>query len=138
MPEGVIELELCAPEREPLNFEVKEVIIPGAAGVFTVQNEHTPLLSTLTTGVLIAYFADGKEEHISINGGFAEVLDNRVIVLTDTMEEGDEIDLARAEEAKERAERHLSKPGENTDILRAEAAMRRAMTRVLAKSREGY
>ena len=138
MPEGVIELELCAPERDPLKFEVKEVIIPGSAGVFTVQKEHTPLLSTLTTGVLIAYCVDGKEEHISVNGGFAEVLDNRVIVLTDTMEEGDNIDLDRAQEAKERAERHLQKPGENTDILRAEAAMRRAMARVMARNREGY
>ena len=138
MPEGVIELELCAPERDPIALEVNEAIIPGAGGVFTVQHEHTPLLSKLLPGVVVAYCTDGQELHFAVDGGFAEVIDDRVVVLTDTMEPGDEIDTERAEEAKQRAEQRLGKSEEDVDITRAEAALSRALARIQAHGQVGY
>lgn len=138
MAEGVIDLELCAPDRDPIALEVNEAIIPGAGGVFTVQREHTPLLSKLLPGVLVAYCTDGQELHFAVDGGFAEVIDDRIVVLTDTMEPGDDIDAERAEEAKQRAEKRLGKPEENIDITRAEAALSRALARIYAHGREGY
>jgi len=134
----VIKLELCAPQRELIELDVAEVVVPGAAGVFTVQYDHTPLLTTLTQGTLIAYGMDKSKRFVAVNGGFAEVRDNRVVVLTDTMESADKIDVKRAESARDRAESRIRKPSEDTDVARAEVALRRALARIRTAERIEY
>jgi F-type H+-transporting ATPase subunit epsilon len=138
LAEGVIELELNAPERDPIRLEAKEVMVPGAAGIFTVLPNHTPLLSTLTTGVVVAYGQGGKPEFFAVSGGFAEVIDDRIVILTDTVEMADTIDSERASSARERAEERLRKPPEDLDVMRAEAALQRALVRLQAHGREEY
>jgi len=135
---STIQVEISAPEREPVQFEAAEVTVPGGEGVFTVLPGHTPLLSTLGMGVLAAWDANGDAKFFAINGGFVEVLDNRVVVLASTAESEEELDEERAKAAFSRAEERLRKPGEDTDIYRAEAALNRAMSRIAAKTHETF
>jgi F-type H+-transporting ATPase subunit epsilon len=129
----IIQFELCAPERAAIELQATEVTIPGGGGVFTVLPNHTPLLSTVLPGVLMVYTTEGEERVFSVNGGFAEVMDNKVLVLAQTAEQSDEIDIERAESARDRAETLLSKRDETIDMVRAEAALERAMARINAK-----
>ena len=133
-----LELELCTPERAPVQLGVIEVIIPGAQGVFTVHPGHTPLLSNLDIGVVVAYEEDGSERFFAVNRGFAEIIHNKVIILTQTVEESAEIDKARAERARERAEKRLRVRDPDIDILRAEAALQRALCRLQTSGRIPY
>jgi len=133
-----LNLELCAPEAPHTELEVAEVIIPGAAGVFTVYPGHTPLLSNLMPGVLVATTAGGEELHFAIHGGFAEVKPDRVIILASAYEPGDEIDPERARAAVERARAVLHKPVEDMNWDRAELALARSLARVHASEKRGY
>lgn len=135
---NMIHFELATPERLPIQLEAAEVMLPGTEGIFAVLPGHTPLLTTLMPGVLIAYGRDGSEHFYAANGGFVEVLDNRVLVLTQTAEHADEIDLARAESARDRAEQRLVQRDPSIDTARAELALHRALARIQAHSRKGY
>jgi F-type H+-transporting ATPase subunit epsilon len=130
-----IHLEISAPERDPVEVEVSEVLVPGAYGSFTVLPGHTPLLSTLTIGVLVAYPKGARERFYAVNQGFVEVVDNKVTVLTQTAEHAEEVDVERAQQARERALERLSKRRKEIDALRAELALSRAMARISAHSR---
>ncbi len=138
MAQPTLHLEICAPEKPQFILEVTEVVVPGAAGVFAVHPEHTPLLSTLTPGVLIASDAEGNAHHFAVHGGFAEVMPDRVVVLASFYEPGDDIDPERATEAQERAQTRLRKPPEDLDWERAERALARALARLGAHSKRGY
>ena len=133
-----ISIALCAPARETLHLDATEVIIPGAEGVFTVLPAHTALLSTLIPGVVAVYTSNAGEQHFAVSGGFAEVKDDTVLILSDALETGDEIDVARAEAAHERAEGRLRKPGEDTDLVRAEASLHRAAARLSAQAKRPH
>lgn len=138
MATGTLQVEICAPGHLAVSLDAAEVAVPGEEGVFTVLPGHTPLLSTLVAGVVVVTCADGQERFFAINEGVAEVLKDKVVVLTDTYEEGDQIDNKRAEAARERAEARLRAPEEHTNLARAEAALRRAMARIQAQSRIKY
>ena len=133
-----LQLELCSPTHAPVTYAVSEAIIPGAAGVFTVLPGHTPVLTTLGKGVLIAYPTTGKPHFFAVHDGFAEVLDNRISILADTLELAENIDSKRAESASERAQLLLRKPLEDTDMQRAEAAFARSLARLQAHARQEY
>jgi len=133
-----LHLEICAPEKPHTVLEVTEVIVPGAAGVFAVHPAHTPLLSTLSPGVLIAVDGEGTDHHFAVHGGFAEVKPEGVVVLASFYEPGDDIDTERAKEAEERAQTRLRKPPEGLDWERAERALARAVARLGAHSKRGY
>jgi len=128
-----LHLELRSPTHLPVAYETEEVVIPGAAGVFTVLPGHTPLLTALGKGVIAVYEADSEPRFFAVHDGFAEVLDDRILVLADTMEIAEEIDLARAEAAGKRAEERLRKPSDDTDIARAESALERSLARLQAR-----
>src|SRR2546426_5008942 len=97
---------------------VDEVIAPGSEGYFGVLRGHAPFLTTLGVGELT--YRKGREEyHLAVAGGFAEVRNDKVIVLVDSAERPEEIDRARAERARERAEQRLSGRTEGEEIGRA-------------------
>ena len=100
-----IKFEIVTPERVVFRMEVKQVTVPTGQGEITVLPEHIPLISTLLAGVIELVTADDKIEVISVSGGFIEVLKNKVVILADTAERAEEIDLKRAEEARARAEK---------------------------------
>jgi F-type H+-transporting ATPase subunit epsilon len=129
MAESRIQLEIVTPERVVFGGEVEEVVLPGRLGEFGVLPGHTFFLSELRIGA--AHFRrDGQVHWYALNQGIAEVTPQKVIVLVKTAESKDEIDVARAEAARQRAEKRLRERPEGLDVLRAEAALQRALARL--------
>jgi len=130
-------LEVATPTRLVVSEAVDEIVAPGSQGYFGVLPGHAAFLTTLGIGELI--YRVGRDEHyLAVAGGFAEVRNDKVIVLADSAERPEEIDRARAESARERAERRLAGRSESdVDYVRAIAALARALTRLQAAAR-GY
>ena len=127
-----VQLQIVAPEKVLQTATVDSVTIPGTAGDFSVLPGHTPFLSALRNGVMTTRVGDDTRDY-AVNGGYAEVRDNKVIVLTQTVEAANEIDVERARRARERAERRLRGEGEpGADLRRAELALHRALIRLQA------
>jgi len=127
-----LQLEICALDRAPFRTEAALVSVPGTCGLFTVLPGHAPLMSTLEIGVVKAVYANGEQHLFAISGGVVRVWNNQVLILTETAESGADIDLARAEEARERAEQRLRRSGMNE--ARAEIALKRAIARIRART----
>jgi F-type H+-transporting ATPase subunit epsilon len=128
-------LEVATPTRLTVSEVVDEVVVPGIEGYFGVLPGHAPFLTTLGTGEL-TYRRGRDEYHLAVSGGFAEVRNDKVIVLADTAERPGEIDRARAERAKERAEGRLAaRSDEEIDYTRAMCALARALTRLQVAAR---
>jgi F-type H+-transporting ATPase subunit epsilon len=124
-----IKIDIVTAERVVYSAEVDEVVAPGAEGQLGILPHHAPLMTILQAGELIIK-KGGQEEILAISGGFLEVRPDHVIVLADQAERAEEIDAARAEEARKRAEERLKQKPSGTDEQRAEAALRRAMVRL--------
>ena len=129
-----LRLEIVTAERSVYTDEVDAVIAPGIAGQFTILPHHAPLMTMLEPGELTLR-KGGEETFIAVTGGFIEVLDNRVVVLADTAERADDIDVARAEAARQRAQEQLQHPVEARDLVAAEAALRRSLARLKVAQR---
>ena len=128
-------LELATPTRMVVADTVDEVVVPGSEGYFGVLPGHAPLLATLGIGEL-TYRIGRDERHVAIAGGFAEVRNDKVIVLADTAEQPQDIDRARAERARDRAEQRLAgRSQDEIDYTRAGAALARALTRIQVAGR---
>ena len=122
-------LEIVSPDRSVVAESVDEVEIPGAEGYFGVLPGHTPMLAMLKAGEL--WYRKGSETHyLSIAFGFVEVLPDRVTILAETAERADEIDVARAEAAKRRAEERIAKPSQDVDFERARIALMKSLVRL--------
>jgi F-type H+-transporting ATPase subunit epsilon len=128
---STIRLELVTPERLVLSEDVDEVIIPGYEGEFGVLPEHTQYLSIVNIGIL-RYRKGSAWFKVALSGGFAEVTPERAVVLADTAERTEEIDLDRARRARERAEAEIRQAQsiEDEKYRLAEAALSRAITRI--------
>ena len=126
-------LEIVTPQRLLLSEEVSEVIAPGTLGYFGVLPGHIPFVSNLTIGEL-TYRKGTEERHLAIIWGYAEVLPDRVVVLAEEAQRPEEIDVARAEAARDRALARLRKPEPGTDLPRAEASLTRAIVRLQVSS----
>ena len=130
-------LEIATPTRLVVTESVDEIVIPGSQGYFGVLPGHAPFLTTLGIGQLM-YRVGRDERYLAVASGFAEVRNDKVIVLADTSERPEEIDRARAERARERAERRLAgRTDEEVDYTRALAALARAITRIMTAGRLG-
>ncbi len=129
---GNIKLEIVTPEKSVVNEEVRIVVAPGSEGEFGVLIGHIPFLTTLKTGRLRFVDAAGQEHLVFISGGFAEALPDKVTVLAESAERRREIDVQRAQAARERAEKRLTDAAhqEEIDRQRAKAALNRAVYRV--------
>jgi F-type H+-transporting ATPase subunit epsilon len=129
-------LEVATPTRLVLSEQVDEVVAPGSLGYFGVLPGHAPFLTTLGVGEL-TYRQNREERHLAVAGGFAEVRDDKVIILADTAEFPEEIDVTRAERARARAEQRLLGRGTETDIdwERVGRSLARAQMRLAAASR---
>ena len=129
-----IELQIVTPDRLVVREQVDEVQIPGSEGYFGVLPGHTPLLASLTVGEL--WYRKGQEKtYLSIAGGFAEVLPDRVTLLATLAERAEEIDVTRAEAAKQRAEQRLSQPKTDIDYERARLSLQKSIIRLQVSSR---
>ena len=124
-----VRLDIVTAERVVFSEDVDVVVAPGIEGELGILPHHAPLMTTLKAGELQVR-KGGEESSLAISGGFLEVRPDRVIVLADAAERAEEIDLARAEEAKRRVQEQISRHVPGVDMAQAEAALRRALTRL--------
>ncbi len=128
MAEGKILLEIVTPQGLVFSEEVDEVSASGSEGEFGVLPGHVPFVTTLKIGMLIC--RSGNDSKIFfVNWGYAEVAADKVLVLADSAERSDDIDVERARAAMKRAEERMKK-AEETDFHRAESALERAVARL--------
>ncbi|MCX7976710.1 MAG: ATP synthase F1 subunit epsilon [Bellilinea sp.] len=131
-----IRCEIVSQDRIVYQDDVDIVVLPGVEGVMGILPNHAPLLTTLKYGI-ITVRKKGEEQYFTVAGGVAEVLPEAVVVLADAAENVNEINLARAEEARRRAEELLSKitDVDTDEYLAAQAALRRSTLRISAAQR---
>jgi F-type H+-transporting ATPase subunit epsilon len=123
------DIEVATPERLAIRAAATEAQIPAKEGYIGVLPGHAPLLSQLGTGYA-SYTADGRKFYFAVNGGFLEILPDKVRVLAETVEKAEEIDVQRAEAAFRRAQEQLSDPHVEVDPALALSAMFRAQARL--------
>jgi F-type H+-transporting ATPase subunit epsilon len=130
-------LEVVTPDRLMVGQEVDMVEAPGTAGEFGVLPGHVAFLTTLEHGE-IRFMVDGATRFVATSGGFAEVVDNKVTMLVDTAEFEEEIDLERANRARERAEAALKALSfDQAEYMNFQAALMRAITRISTGAKSG-
>jgi F-type H+-transporting ATPase subunit epsilon len=133
-----LKLEIVTQERRVYSADDVEIVVaPGASGEMGILPRHAPLMTSLQEGEMRVKRQGGQEEVLAIHGGFMEVLPDQVTVLADSAERAEEIDVARAEEARRRAEELMKqRRADKVDYVRAEAALRRSLVRLkIAQSR---
>jgi len=125
-----LQLNIVSPDRLVVRDAVSAVTVPGKGGYIGVLPGHAPLLTELVPGEL-TYTREDAKHYLCVNWGFAEVLPDRVIVLVQTAERAEEIDIERAQRAKQRAEDRLKRFSDpEIDRQRADEALRRAIARL--------
>jgi len=135
LPEA-LELIIVTPERQLVREKVVEVTVPGLEGELGILPGHAPLITELGIGELsYRKSASGGRASLAVIQGFAEVLPDRVTILAETAERAAEIDLARAEAAKARAEQRLASNDPNIDWDRASVALQRSIIRIQVAKR---
>jgi F-type H+-transporting ATPase subunit epsilon len=127
-------LEIVTAEKMIFADDVNEVVAWGVEGQLGILPHHAPLMTMLQPGDLLIK-RDNEEEYLAISGGFLEVRPDKVIVLADAGERAEEIDIARAEAAKRRAEATLKERPSEGDAVAAEAALRRSLARLKVAER---
>jgi F-type H+-transporting ATPase subunit epsilon len=130
MAEKSFKLEIVTPKKIVFSGDVTSFSAPGVVGGFQVLKSHAPLLSNIAVGEVKLVDGSGQESRYATSGGFVEVHENKVMMLAETAERSDEIDVARAEAARERARKRLAEKKDGTDIDRARLALFRAMNRL--------
>ena len=123
------QLEIVTPAKQVVRDVAEEAQIPGLNGYLGILPGHAPLITELAVGV-ITYRMRGETHTLAVAWGFAEVLPDKVTILAETAERPQEIDVARAQKAKDRAEQRLKSNDPQTDYTRAEDALQRAETRL--------
>ncbi len=123
-----LKLEIVSPERRVFDDEVDMVIVPGRNGQLGILPHHTPLISSLGVGEL-RIKKGGSEESMLISGGFVEVRPDKVVIMADLAEHSEEIDEAKAVEARKAAQAELESAKDPVDIARVRAALQTALMR---------
>jgi F-type H+-transporting ATPase subunit epsilon len=135
MADKAFKLEIVTPKKVVFSGDVTSFSAPGVVGNFQVLRSHAPLLSATTVGLVKVVDAAGKEMRYATSGGFVEVNDNKVVMLAETAERADQIDVSRAEAARDRAKERLGGKRNEIDVERARLALHRALNRLkVAKS----
>ena len=123
-------LEIITPRKVVFTGDVTSFTAPGTVGYFQVLYDHAPFISALAIGKVKLQDSNDKEIQYSTSGGFVEIKDNKVVMLTDSIESAAEIDVKRAESAKDRAQKRLAEKSVDVDVERARAALARALNRL--------
>lgn len=129
------QLEVVTPEKMVVNDVAEELQMPGKNGYLGILPGHAPLITELAVGE-ITYRNGSETHHLSVAWGFAEVLPDKVTILAETAERPEEIDIARAREAKQRAEERLNSVNPEIDYSRAGDALQRAECRIVVAEKK--
>lgn len=130
MAERQFKLEIISPDRSFYNGAATMIEYRTTEGEVGVYAGHIPMTQIVAPGVLTITEADGTKKEAALLAGFVEILPEKVSILAETVEWPEEIDMNRAEQAKERAEKRLKSGDANLDMIRAELALKRALTRL--------
>ncbi len=127
-----IKVEIVTPAKIAFTGNVKSITIPGTKGNFQVLFNHAPLMSSFEVGFIKIEDESGESTNYATSGGTVEVLNNKVVVLAESFESKEQIDIKRAEQALERAKNRIkNKRSEQTiDVSRVEFAIKRAINRL--------
>ena len=125
-----IRCDVVSVERVVFSDSVDMVIAPGVDGVLGILPHHAPLMTALVPGEIVIHKAGQEDVLLAVGGGFMEVRPDRVTILADHAERAEEIDMARAEAARQRAQQLLSGRPSGVDIVQAEHALRRSQIRL--------
>jgi len=132
---ATFKLEIVTAERMVYSEDVSALIAWGVEGQLGILPHHAPLMTPLQPGDLMIR-KDKEEEYLALSGGFMEVRPDKVIILADACERADEIDIARAKEAKKRAQETMKAAPLTADAAAAEAALRRSLARLKVAERK--
>ena len=135
MADKSFKLEIVTPKQILFSGEVTSFTAPGVLGGFQVLKSHAPLLSNISIGEVKLIDVEGAELRFATSGGVVEVRDNKVILLAETAERSNEIDVERAEAARDRARKRLAKKSAEVDADRARLALFRALNRLKVSGR---
>jgi F-type H+-transporting ATPase subunit epsilon len=130
------QLEIVTPDKLVVKDQAEEMQIPGKNGYLGILPGHAPLITELAVGQ-ISYRSGSETHYLCVAWGFAEVLPGKVTILAETAERGEEVDCARAQSARERAEKRLASGDPAIDVQRAQDALARANARLDAAAKEG-
>ncbi len=125
-----LNLEIVTPFGKIFNAEIVSCTIPGSKGQFQILKDHAALISTVDIGSVKVEYPDSKSDNLTVAGGFCEVKDNAIELITESAEFTKEIDVERAESAKKRAEERLASKNEDIDVSRAKLALLRSINRL--------
>ena len=131
---ATLKLEIITAEREIFADDIDILVAPGIEGELGILPHHAPLMTMIQPGELLVR-KNGEETYMVVTGGFLEVRPDKVIVVADACERAEEIDVARAEEAKRRAEESLETRPPDVEAASIEAALRRSLTRLKVAER---
>lgn len=129
MAEKFFHIEIATPQMYQSYEKASSCSAPGALGRFQILVDHAPFVSQLNVGELDIH-ASGEELRFATSGGYIQVLENKVLILLDSCEAADQIDVLRAESAAERAKARLKEKGKDIDVERAKSALSRALNRL--------
>jgi F-type H+-transporting ATPase subunit epsilon len=124
-----LQLEIVTPEKQVVHTAAEEIIIPAKRGYIGILPGHAPLITELAVGQ-ISYKSAGREHHLAVAWGFAEVLPGKVTILAEIAERAEEIDVARAEAARKTAEEQVRSAASEAEVVRAQDALARAQARI--------
>ncbi len=129
---NTLHVDIVTPTKTAYEGDVQSITIPGTLGSFQVLYNHAPLMSSFEIGQIKIEESGGKKKLYATSGGTVEVLKNKVVVLAESFESPEEIDIERAKAAMERAKKRIARETdeETIDVLRAELALRRAINRL--------
>ncbi len=133
MADKVLKLNIMTPDRTFYDGEASMVEFTSTEGELGIYPGHIPLASIVAPGVLTIHEAGGEVKKAALHSGFAKISTDEIMILAEVIEWPDEIDINRANEAKERAQRRLSGKDSGLDIQRAELALKRSLTRISLK-----
>jgi F-type H+-transporting ATPase subunit epsilon len=126
-----INVEIITPTRNAFKGSVKSITVPGSLGNFQILYNHAPLMSSLEIGRIKVEDLEGNRSEYCTGGGTVEVRENKILVLADSCEKSDEIDIERAKRSIERAKERLSSAKKGDfDQIRAELSLQRALNRL--------
>ena len=131
---ATLRLEIVTPEARVYSEDVEMVTLPGVDGEMGVYPSHLPLMTQITHGEIIARHG-GQDHHVAVGEGFVEITANRVAILTDMAVRADDIDEARAEEARKRAEARLQEKLSDEETATVQASLAHALTQIQVKRR---
>ncbi|GAB4290603.1 MAG: F0F1 ATP synthase subunit epsilon [Ignavibacteriaceae bacterium] len=125
-----LQIDIISPSKKVFSGTIRSLTVPGTKGSFQILKNHAPIISTFEIGLIKMH--NGTSEHyFASGGGTVEVMNNKILLLADSIEEVKDIDIERAKEAKKRAEERLStRENKEIDVERARLALARALNRI--------